>query len=158
MFFSPSLSYFHPANTASITQGCPADPTQRLKPDSLNCELCFFGDCRGSASHEAANASSRVSASLCLTEHVGLVPPPIFRDRDVCLFLFICWPTPLNKSSFLKISPPQFGAGSSQRIRVPTSLDGVCSRCRNEAPDSLFGFCFGRFLPCDELSPSDWRE
>lgn len=51
--------------------------------------------------HEVANFS-RSSVSLCLTEHVGLVPPPIFRDVFY-LLLFTCWPTSQNKTDFLKV-------------------------------------------------------
>lgn len=70
--------------------------------------------------HEAASFSSG-GASLCLTEHVGLVPPPIF--QDVCLFLSNCWPTSQNKTSFLKGSPPtqpllRFKLSSTPRIFV----------------------------------------
>lgn len=65
--------------------------------------------------HEVANfSSSSSSVSLCLTEHVGLVPPPIF--RDVCLFLFTCWPTPRNKTNLLKAHLLQFELSSSPRI------------------------------------------
>lgn len=65
--------------------------------------------------HEAANfSSSSSSVSLCLTEHVGLVPPPIF--RDVCLFLFTCWPTPRHKTNLLKAHLLQFAPSSSPRI------------------------------------------
>lgn len=109
------LFFFGPTTTAKIRTGWPANlGTSRIKIDILTTR-CFL---LTSPSHEAANFSSRVSVSLRLTEHVGLVPPPIFRDRDVYLFLFICWPTPLNKTSFLKIFPSTFGVASRQRIVV----------------------------------------
>lgn len=92
-----------------------------------------------------------------LTEHVGLIPPPIFRDRDVYLFLFICWLTPLNKTSFLKIFPAVW-SGICAKDNSQITLDGVFTRFSDVAPDFLLGFCFGRLLSCDELSSSEWRE
>lgn len=55
--------------------------------------------------HEVANFSSSSSVSSCLSEHAGTVPPPNFRDV-CCLFLFTCWPTPQNKTSFLRCFSP----------------------------------------------------
>ena len=47
-------------------------------------------------------------------EHVGLDPPPIFRDVFY-LFLFTCWPTPQNKTSLLKVSLLHFELSSSPK-------------------------------------------
>lgn len=64
----------------------------------------------------------------------------------------ICWRHISSSSNF----PPRQGLFC---VFVPsTVLDGVFSRVSYVAPERLFVFCFGRFLPCDELSPSERRK
>lgn len=66
--------------------------------------------------HEVANFSSCSSVSLCVTEHVGLVPPPIFRDVFYLFLFTCCWRTPQNKTSFLNVFLLQSELSSLPRI------------------------------------------